>query len=344
MALTGGCQCGAVRYQIDRAPLGFLRCHCLECQAQSASAFGLSLYVPDGSVTFTGRLSHWDRVTERGGTMRNHFCPTCGSRLMHEKRPEPAYLSIKAGSLDPGHGLVPVAEVWTSRRLPWIAPIDGALQVAEQPESMEEIMARWTKGGQSRDEETVAFYDNAAADYAPWSVTQADPERLARFLDTLAEGAEILDLGSGAGWATAEMVQRGFRAIGLDASAALAEEAQKTYGVEVRVGDFSALEDRQAFDAVWAFFSLQHIPADGVPDVLARIHRALRPGGRLLIGIQEGDAPTRDRMGRLYVPWQEAALTEHLQSAGFAIAEVERGSGSNYDGTPYTTLFLTATA
>ena len=41
--LTGGCQCGAVRYAISAAPLRLIACHCRECQKQSASAFGMSL-------------------------------------------------------------------------------------------------------------------------------------------------------------------------------------------------------------------------------------------------------------------------------------------------------------
>ena len=38
MVLTGGCQCGAVRYEIAQEPLAVYVCHCRECQKQSASA------------------------------------------------------------------------------------------------------------------------------------------------------------------------------------------------------------------------------------------------------------------------------------------------------------------
>ena len=44
--LTGGCQCGAVRYEIAAEPLTVYVCHCRECRKQSASAFGISLLVP----------------------------------------------------------------------------------------------------------------------------------------------------------------------------------------------------------------------------------------------------------------------------------------------------------
>ena len=46
LPLTGGCQCGGVRYEIKAAPLSLYVCHCTECQRQSGSAFALSLAVP----------------------------------------------------------------------------------------------------------------------------------------------------------------------------------------------------------------------------------------------------------------------------------------------------------
>ena len=43
--LAGGCQCGAVRYEIRGEPLSLYVCHCRECQKQSASAFGISVII-----------------------------------------------------------------------------------------------------------------------------------------------------------------------------------------------------------------------------------------------------------------------------------------------------------
>jgi hypothetical protein len=43
--LAGGCQCGAIRYEIVAAPVSLYVCHCRECQKQSASAFGISVIV-----------------------------------------------------------------------------------------------------------------------------------------------------------------------------------------------------------------------------------------------------------------------------------------------------------
>ena len=50
--LEGGCQCGAIRYRVTGAPVTFYACHCTECQKQSASAFGLSLWVGRSDLQF----------------------------------------------------------------------------------------------------------------------------------------------------------------------------------------------------------------------------------------------------------------------------------------------------
>ena len=60
----GGCQCGAIRSRLLRAPVALYACHCLNCQKQSSSAFGLSMWVERDAVEFTGaepRIYRTDR-------------------------------------------------------------------------------------------------------------------------------------------------------------------------------------------------------------------------------------------------------------------------------------------
>ena len=39
---SGGCQCGAIRYEITGPPAAVYACHCTECQKQSGSAFAMA--------------------------------------------------------------------------------------------------------------------------------------------------------------------------------------------------------------------------------------------------------------------------------------------------------------
>ncbi|MDQ0304656.1 GFA family protein [Ancylobacter polymorphus] len=126
MMLTGGCNCGEVRYEIDGAPLRTGLCHCATCRRQSGSAFSFFAIWPRARVTLSGELACWQ--VRAGG---ERFCPRCGSQLFcwEEGSDE---IEVKLGTLDePPSALVPSYELWTIRREPWLAPQQGAEQHAK---------------------------------------------------------------------------------------------------------------------------------------------------------------------------------------------------------------------
>ena len=134
MVLTGGCQCGAVRYEIAKEPLAVYVCHCRECQKQSASAFGISLLVPrDAFRVERGEVCTWSRRTDSGRRLDCMFCPTCGSRVWHAS-PGSATITVKGGSLDRSVDLTHAVHIWTSRKLPGVIIPEGATQFAEEPD------------------------------------------------------------------------------------------------------------------------------------------------------------------------------------------------------------------
>ena len=115
----GGCQCGAVRYRINGAPLTLYTCHCTDCQKQSASAFGMSLQInlDDFEVT-QGEPKVFVAIGESGGEKHCHFCSKCGTRLLHAF-PDEGAGSVKAGTLDDARGLRPVGHIWTRSAQAW---------------------------------------------------------------------------------------------------------------------------------------------------------------------------------------------------------------------------------
>jgi hypothetical protein len=132
--LTGGCQCGAVRYAITAPPVNLYVCHCRECRKQSASAFGISLFVPRAAFVLTkGRTKRWSRKTDSGRTLNGEFCPDCGSRLWHQAADEAeTIVSVKGGSLDEPVDLAKAIHVWTSPKLPGVVIPEHAAQFAEE--------------------------------------------------------------------------------------------------------------------------------------------------------------------------------------------------------------------
>jgi len=119
--LAGGCQCGGVRYEIAETPRALYVCHCRECRRQSASAFGVSIFVARAAFRLTrGAPRRWSRPTDSGRTLHCFFCPDCGSRLWHEAAAGGETISVKGGSLDAELDLGPAIHVWTARKLPGV--------------------------------------------------------------------------------------------------------------------------------------------------------------------------------------------------------------------------------
>ncbi|MEX5728402.1 SAM-dependent methyltransferase [Rhodovulum iodosum] len=184
------------------------------------------------------------------------------------------------------------------------------------------------------DRETLAIYGARAAEYATHDRGAGTAGRLARFIAALPEGGTALDLGCGPGWAAAEMVRAGLDVTAMDASPAMAAQAQAQYGLEVRVAPFEALDEEAAYDGVWAHFSLLHAPRAAFAGHLAALRRALRPGGTLVIAMKLGEGEGRDRLGRFYTYYSRDALERHLSEAGFDVDTVEVAPSVGFDGTP----------
>ncbi len=143
LPLTGGCQCGAVRYTLNGRPVVFYCCHCTECQKQSSSAFGESFRVRRADLEVTGEVSSFVRTSSSGNRLVGDFCPTCGSRLFHRREKYSETLNIKAGTLDDTSWLKPAGHIWTKSRQPWVTIPKDALSYDRQPESDDDLIARW---------------------------------------------------------------------------------------------------------------------------------------------------------------------------------------------------------
>ena len=132
--LTGGCQCGGVRYEITATPEALYVCHCRECRKQSASAFGMSLMVARTNFRLTaGKPKTWSRPTDTGRVLDCNFCPECGSRIWHERAGGHETISVKGGSLDQALDFAEGVHIWISRKLPGFNIPEHAEQFPEEP-------------------------------------------------------------------------------------------------------------------------------------------------------------------------------------------------------------------
>ena len=78
-AYTGGCACGAIRYEIATEPVFQNHCQCRDCQRKSGTGHGSYLTFARAGVKHSGNATLWDIAGDSGNIKTRAFCPACGS-------------------------------------------------------------------------------------------------------------------------------------------------------------------------------------------------------------------------------------------------------------------------
>jgi SAM-dependent methyltransferase len=185
-----------------------------------------------------------------------------------------------------------------------------------------------------------AAYDALAPAYARQFLHELDRKPfdralLAGFAELVRGRGRVADLGTGCGHVARFLADRSVDAFGVDlspASVALARELHREVGLELREGDFFALDlpDR-ALAGVTAFYAYVHLdPADLVP-AFREVARVLAPGAPFLVGFHLGDEKLHvdEWLGaRVGIDWRffpMPTVAGAIEAAGLAVeARVER--------------------
>jgi hypothetical protein len=130
--LTGGCNCGAVRFEVTE-PLPIASyCHCKRCQRRSGAAASASAHPAPGSfhiVAGEDQLTVWQ--PEVGGA--KWFCSVCGSHIYADNPSHPDSIGIRMGAFDGDPGVRPSVRQFVTYAAPWEPiPDDG---LPRHPES-----------------------------------------------------------------------------------------------------------------------------------------------------------------------------------------------------------------
>ncbi|NNL18388.1 MAG: class I SAM-dependent methyltransferase [Boseongicola sp.] len=192
------------------------------------------------------------------------------------------------------------------------------------------------------DKETLDAYAAKAEDYAKRFSSDKPDLHLAAFMLAVPKEGRVLDLGCGTGRSTAFMKQAGLKADALDASPQMAEIALNENGVDVTIGGFETLDANGVYDGIYANFSLLHASKADMPEHLARISKAIVPGGFFHIGLKTGTGEKRDALGRFYAYYTDAEITGLLSDAGFVVIERSFGADAGLDGTVAPWIILLA--
>lgn len=124
LPITGGCNCGAVRFEISQPLLGASYCHCRRCQRRSGSASSPNAHPAPGSfrvVSGEERLRSW----RPDNGMEKWFCGDCGSSLF-SSRPDGEAAGVRMGAFDGDPGVRPSLRQFVAYAASWEEiPDDG---------------------------------------------------------------------------------------------------------------------------------------------------------------------------------------------------------------------------
>lgn len=118
----GGCDCRAIRYRLESAPLIVHCCHCRWCQRESGAAFALNAMIEADCVVALGDEPEVIVTpTESGSGQHIARCPTCKVALWSNYAGAgPLVRFVRVGTLDNPDLLPPDVHIFTASKQPWV--------------------------------------------------------------------------------------------------------------------------------------------------------------------------------------------------------------------------------
>jgi hypothetical protein len=136
---TGGCLCGAIRFEIVGEPYASASCHCTICQRAGGSAFLPFAAYETGQVRFTrGELQTYRSSAE---ALRG-FCGVCGSPVSFAYDAEPGHIWMTLGCFDDRSALRPAEDWHVGVKMPWLTLDDEIRHWPGAPGRVSDVTGR----------------------------------------------------------------------------------------------------------------------------------------------------------------------------------------------------------
>jgi hypothetical protein len=135
MKVEGTCHCGDIAYEADVEPNTINVCHCADCQMLTGSAFRANISSSAGTFRMMkGEPRRYIKTANSGAQRIHAFCPTCGTPVYSCALESPQTYTLRVGTLKQRYELgTPQRQIWTRRRLPWVASLQGVPEIEGQP-------------------------------------------------------------------------------------------------------------------------------------------------------------------------------------------------------------------
>ena len=168
----------------------------------------------------------------------------------------------------------------------------------------------WKGTGISQDT-TLSWYRDNAIQYAEETRNSLVLDALWEFLSRMKEGGTILDYGSGSGRDSAYFINKGFSVDSLDGSAEMKAQAERLFGIKVKLASFLSLEEKDKYDGIWAQASILHLEEHDLRVALTLIERALKRDGVFYSSFRKGEGDGYEN-GRWYTNMTERRFLSFL--------------------------------
>lgn len=126
LPLTGGCGCGAVRFEVSQPFLSAGYCHCTRCQRRTGTASSANARAESGSVRIVQGGEHLRGWVPEGGREKV-FCVQCGSALFSCDPGSTDYTGVRLGAVDGDPGIRPQSRAFVAYAASWEALPDDDL-------------------------------------------------------------------------------------------------------------------------------------------------------------------------------------------------------------------------
>ena len=131
--LTGGCLCGAVRYEWENEPEEVTYCHCNDCKKATGGAYSISIEAYKETFNIvSGQLKKYKTKADSGDSTTRNFCSECGSPIFIEIGNYPDLVWINAGGMDEPDLIQPTLQIWTKSKVSWAHIPDDLPALAEE--------------------------------------------------------------------------------------------------------------------------------------------------------------------------------------------------------------------
>lgn len=120
-ALTGGCQCGAVRFEARGTPRFVANCHCQACRRATAAAFSTWVGFESARIAWHGERA----IYESSPGVQRGYCRACGTPLSYSGKKWPGETHLLIGAFDTPGNLVPAGDAFEAEKLPWTQLVAG---------------------------------------------------------------------------------------------------------------------------------------------------------------------------------------------------------------------------